>query len=164
MKKPILIALLFLGAGFTACDNHADTKSQTEKSGTANQTLNKEMKNLASIIEIPVADLTRAIAFYETILEVSIEKMEMDGVQMGVLPSDGKTVSVVLAKGDDYKPTTDGALVYLNAGADLQTALDKVAQNGGKIVVPKTAISPEMGYFALFIDTEGNKLGLHSSN
>lgn len=156
--------MLFLGAAFIACNN-PDTKSQTEKSGNIlNQNLNKEMKNLASIIEIPVADLSRAIEFYQIILGLSIEKMEMDGVEMGVFPSDGKTVSIVLAKGDDYKPIAEGALVYLNAGADLQTALDKVAQNGGKIIVPKTAISPEMGYFALFIDTEGNKLGLHSSN
>jgi len=69
---------------------------------------------------------------------------------------------VVLAKGGDYKPTTDGAVVYLNAGKDLQPMLDRVKQNGGQLLVPKTMISPEMGYFALFIDTEGNKLGLHS--
>ncbi|MFT4146889.1 MAG: hypothetical protein QM644_20805, partial [Mobilitalea sp.] len=62
------------------------------------------------------------------------------------------------------KPTTDGAVLYLNAGNDLQPMLDKVAQNGGQVIVPKTEISPEMGYFALFIDPEGNKLGLHSSN
>ncbi|HMI05195.1 MAG TPA: VOC family protein [Pedobacter sp.] len=164
MKKTILVAMLFTGIGFTACRNAPNANSQTEKANkTANQTKNN-MKNLASIIEIPVTDLSRAIAFYQTILEVSIEEMEMDGVQMGVLPSDGETVNVVLAKGNDYKPATDGAVVYLNAGNDLQSALDKIEQNGGKIIVPKTIISPEMGYFALFIDTEGNKLGLHSKN
>ena len=82
---------------------------------------------------------------------------------MGVLPNDEGTVNVVLVKGNDYKPTTDGAVLYLNAGNDLQPMLDKVAQNGGQVIVPKTEISPEMGYFALFIDTEGNKLGLHSA-
>ena len=65
--------------------------------------------------------------------------------------------------GKDYKPTTDGALLYLNAGEDLQAMLDKVEKNGGQVILPKTEISPEMGYFALFIDTEGNKLGLHSA-
>jgi uncharacterized protein len=70
----------------------------------------------------------------------------------------------VLAKGSDYKPTTDGAVIYLNAGDNLQPVLDKVEPNGGKIIVPKMHISPEMGYFAMFIDTEGNKLGLHSQN
>jgi uncharacterized protein len=81
---------------------------------------------------------------------------------MGVLPNAEGTVNVVLAKGSDYKPTTDGAVLYLNAGDDLQPMLDKVKQNGGQVIVPKTQISPEMGFFALFIDTEGNKMGLHS--
>jgi len=88
----------------------------------------------------------------------------MDGTQMGVLPGDDETVHVVLVKGDDYKPTTDGAVVYLNAGNDLQPMLDKVEENGGQIIQPKTEISPEMGWFALFVDTEGNKLGLHSTH
>lgn len=109
-------------------------------------------------------DFSRAVAFYQAILGVSIEEAEMAGVQMGLLPGDGETVNVVLAKGDDYKPTTDGAVIYLNTGNDLQSTLDKVAANGGEVIVPKTEISPEMGFFALFFDTEGNKLGLHSSN
>lgn len=120
------------------------------------------MTNLVSIVEIPVENFSRAVAFYQAILGVSIEEVEMAGVQMGVLPTDGKTVNVVLAKGNDYKPTTNGAVVYLNAGGDLQPALNKVEPNGGKVVVPKTEISPEMGFFALFFDTEGNKLGFHS--
>ena len=66
-------------------------------------------------------------------------------------------------KGDDYKPTSDGAVLYLNAGNDLQPMLEKVSENGGQIIVQKTQISPEMGFFALFMDTEGNKLGLHSA-
>jgi uncharacterized protein len=105
------------------------------------------MKNLISIVEIPTSDFSRAVTFYQKILGVNIEEVEMDGTLMGVLPSNGETVNVVLVKGDDYKPT-----------------LDEIEQNGGKVIVPKTEISPEMGFFALFIDTEGNKLGLHSSN
>ena len=164
MKKTILAAVLFLGVGFIACRNAPNSNPKKEKvHKTANQT-KTNMKNLASIIEIPVTDLPRAIAFYQTILGLNIEKMEMDGVQMGVFPSGEETVNVVLAKGSDYRPTADGAVVYLNAGNNLQPALDKIEQNGGKIIVPKTGISPEMGYFALFIDTEGNKLGLHSKN
>lgn len=122
------------------------------------------MNNLISIVEIPTADFARAVAFYQTILGLAIEEMEMDGNQMGVLPNENGTVNVVLVKGNDYKPTTDGAVLYLNAGDDLQPILDRVKQNGGQVILAKTEISPEMGYFALFIDTEGNKLGLHSSN
>lgn len=64
----------------------------------------------------------------------------------------------------DSKPSADGTVAYLNTGDDLQVVFDKIVANGGEMVVPKTDISPEMGFFAMFIDTEGNKLGLHSMN
>lgn len=121
------------------------------------------MRNLISIVEIPTTDFSRAVYFYQTILGIIIEEVDMDGTQMGVFPSDGETVNVALVKGDDYKPTSDGAVLYLNAGNDLQPMLEKVSKNGGQIIVQKTQISPEMGFFALFMDTEGNKLGLHSA-
>ncbi len=121
------------------------------------------MKSLISIVEIPTNDFPRAVKFYQAILDLAIEEVDMGGTQMGVLPSDGETVSVVLVKGNEYKPTADGSVVYLNTGSDLQPTLTKIEQNGGQIIVPKTEISPEMGYFAHFIDSEGNKLGLHSS-
>lgn len=122
------------------------------------------MKNLVSIVEIPTIDFSRAVAFYQAILDVSIEEVDMGGIQMGVFPSDEKSVNVVLIRGDDYKPSTDGTVVYLDAGDDLQVILDKIEPSGGKVLVPKTEISPEMGFFATFKDTEGNKLALHSHN
>jgi hypothetical protein len=122
------------------------------------------MNNLISIVEIPTADFSRAVGFYQTILNVSIEEVNMDGIQMGVLPGNSETVNVVLVKGNDYKPTTNGAVLYLNAGNDLQPMLEKVEQHGGQVIVPKTEINPEIGYFALFIDPEGNKMGLHSAH
>jgi len=156
-----LIALLLL-SGFAACTNKSGSNSISEAKTIHQKEV--RMKNLISIVEIPVADFSRAVAFYQSILGVKIEEMDMDGVKMGVLPSNGETVNVVLAKGNDYQPSTNGVVLYLNAGDDLKPALDKIEQSGGKILVPKTAISPEMGFFALFIDTEGNKLGLHSAH
>ncbi|RYG11330.1 MAG: VOC family protein [Chitinophagaceae bacterium] len=122
------------------------------------------MSNIISIVEVPTSDFARAVKFYQSILEITIEEVDMGGTQMGVLLSEPGAVSMVLVKSDDYKPTTDGAVFYLNAGNDLNPMLGKVAENGGQILVPKTEISPEMGFFALFVDTEGNKLGLHSTN
>ncbi len=62
----------------------------------------------------------------------------------------------------------EGREIYPNAGFHdknhIQSTLDKVENSGGKIILPKTEISPEIGFFALFIDTDGNKLGLHSKN
>ena len=122
------------------------------------------MKNLVSIVEIPTTNFSRAVSFYQAILDVKIEEVDRDGVQMGVLPGDAETVNTVLVRSNDYKPSMDGTLVYLNAGDDLQVTLVKVERHGGKVVTPKTEISPEMGYYAMFTDTEGNKLGLHSKN
>jgi predicted enzyme related to lactoylglutathione lyase len=120
------------------------------------------MKNLISIVEIPTLDFPRALSFYQAILGVTIEEVDMGGVKMGVFPSDGETVNVTLINGGESMPSMDGTIVYLNAGDNLQSTLDKVRLNGGKVVVPKTQISPEIGFFAMFTDTEGNKLGLHS--
>lgn len=119
------------------------------------------MINLVSIIEIPVTDFSRAKSFYQSILNVEIEDIEMGGTQMGIFPSDGEAVSLALAKGEDYKPTMEGVVIYLNAGDELQGMLDKIAEIGGTVIVPKTEISPEIGFFGIFIDTEGNKLGVH---
>ena len=69
----------------------------------------------------------------------------------------------VVDSGGFHKPSaTDGPLVYLNANPDVQNVLDRVVAAGGNIMVPKTQISPEYGYMAVIIDTEGNRIGLHS--
>ncbi len=160
MKKFYLSVTVWVMVGLTACTSQ--TKSNEQIPGVAKT--ENTMKNVVSIIEIPASDFPRAVAFYQTILNLVIQEVDMAGTQMGVLPNEAGTVNVVLVKGSDYNPTTEGAVIYLNAGSDLQPMLDKVAQNGGTVILPKTEISPEMGFFALFIDTEGNKLGLHSSN
>jgi len=150
-----------MAIGFSACTN---TKSiEEEKKAKTEPQKATTMNNLISIVEISITDFPRAVKFYQTILGVTIQEMDMDGNKMGIIPNEEGTVNVVLIKGNDYKPSSDGALVYFNAGKDLQPMLDRVEQNGGKVIVPKTQISPEMGSFALFIDTEGNKVGLHSA-
>lgn len=120
------------------------------------------MKNLVSIIEIPTEDFSRAVEFYQAILNIKIDEMEMEGIKMGLFPNPEGGVFVQLINGDTYKTSKDGTLVYLNGGEDLQNVVDKIKANGGKIVIPKTEIGPDMGFYSIFADTEGNKLGLHS--
>lgn len=120
------------------------------------------MKNLISIVEIPAQDFARAVSFYETILNTTIEAIDMDGTTMGLFAADDGAVSVALVYGQSYKPSADGTLAYFNGGDDLQPILDKVLKQGGTIILPKTNIGPGMGFYAMFMDTEGNKLGLHS--
>ena len=120
------------------------------------------MKNLINWFEIPATDFSRAVEFYKGILELEIQETEMFGTKMGFFPSDGTNVTGAIVQGNDYKPSMQGVTLYLNGGENLQTILNKVENHKGEIIVPKTQISPEMGYFAMFIDTEGNKLALHS--
>ncbi len=163
MRKTMLSTAIILGVGFTACIHKNNSTQQTQKVDTTANKIN-DMKNLISIVEIPTADFSRAIAFYQTVLNINVEVTEMDGIKMALFPNAGESVFVQLIHGSDYKPSADGTVVYLNGGDDLQKVADKIEANGGKIVVPKSEIGSDMGFFAIFIDTEGNKLGLHSFN
>ena len=120
------------------------------------------MENLINWFEIPATNYNRAVSFYKSILALDIKETEMFGTKMGFFSSDGKNVSGAIVQGENYKPSSDGVIAYLNGGNDLQAILDKVANNNGKVIVPKTQISPETGFFGMFIDTEGNKMAVHS--
>jgi predicted enzyme related to lactoylglutathione lyase len=122
------------------------------------------MENLVNFIDIPATDFSRAVSFYKAILGLEINETDMFGTKMGFFPTDGTNVSGAIVQGEDYKPSTSGVITYLNGGNDLQTVLDKVASNNGQVIVPKTHISPEVGYIGMFIDTEGNKMAVHSIN
>ena len=160
--KSILSAAIMLGVGLTAFTEQNNANSLMQKVNTTENKISGNMKNLISIVEIPTANFSRAVAFYQAILDIKIEEIEMDGVKMGSFPNAGEGIFVQVINGSSYKPSTDGTLVYLNGGDDLQKVADKIVANGGKIVVPKTEIGPDMGFYAMFTDSEGNKLGLHS--
>jgi uncharacterized protein len=124
------------------------------------------MNNAISWFEIPVTDLTRATKFYESIFSIKLNSLDLPNIKMRMFPLDDMMTGVGGALADSggfHKPSsTDGPLIYLNGNPDLQNVLDKVDAAGGKIIVPKTEISPEHGYMAVIIDTEGNRIGLHS--
>ncbi|NML39573.1 VOC family protein [Chitinophaga sp. G-6-1-13] len=122
------------------------------------------MENVITFFDIPATDFSRAVSFYKAILGLDINETDIFGTKMGFFPSDGKNVSGAIVQGNDLKPSTDGVVAYLNGGNDLQAVLDKVASNNGKVIVPKTHISPEVGFIGMFIDTEGNKMAVHSIN
>lgn len=161
MKEIIFSSLMVLALSIASIYPN-NVNAQTE-SLTNNQ--NKEdMKSFISIFEIPATDLSRAVNFYQSILGINIEKMEIPEMEMGIFPYEGQMVTGVIIKGEGYKPSADGVTIYLNGGDNLQIILDKVEKNGGKVIVPKTAHADESGFFALFLDTEGNRLGLNSPN
>jgi predicted enzyme related to lactoylglutathione lyase len=121
------------------------------------------MTNAINWFEIPVTDFTRAKNFYETLLGAEIMEMPFPGGKYGMLPADMMNGGVGggLAQGEGFVPSDKGTIVYLNGGDDLSLPLSKVEQAGGKIIMPKTSIG-QNGFMAHFIDTEGNKVALHS--
>ena len=112
--------------------------------------------------EIPVTDFARAKAFYETVLGRPIETMTMGPSTMGFLSMGPDSVGGAIVLEEGATPSRSGTLVYLNGGDDLAVMLARVQPAGGKVAAPKTDIGSGFGFFAHFIDTEGNRVGLHS--
>lgn len=120
------------------------------------------MKHLLNWIEIPVVNLTRAKQFYSQILGAGFYDMAIGETQYALLSCEDKFNNGALAQGAYYKPCTDGVLIYLNGGDNLENVLSKVPAAGGNIIMPKTHLSKEAGYIGMFIDTEGNRIGVQS--
>lgn len=124
------------------------------------------MQHAISWFEIGTTDLGRATKFYEAIFNVKLNPLDLPNIKMRMFPLDDMMTGVggaLVDSGGFHKPSgTDGPLIYLNGNPDVQIVLDRVEAAGGKIMLPKTEISPEYGFMAVIIDTEGNRIGLHS--
>jgi len=111
--------------------------------------------------DIPVLDLDRAITFYSAVLGEEVVKQSFDNSSFGLLPHANDNVSGCLYISEENKPSQQGPLLYLNAAGRLDQAIEAVEQNGGKVLKGKHPIGPH-GFRAIFVDSEGNKLALHS--
>ncbi len=119
--------------------------------------------------EIPVADFERACKFYEAVLEAQLiisDQRETMGSMLGLFPHDGK-VGGCLAHNPQfgYTPSAEGTLVYFTITGDLDAAMARVPDAGGKVMLPKTALGENAGggFVSWVRDTEGNKVGFYSS-
>jgi predicted enzyme related to lactoylglutathione lyase len=119
-------------------------------------------RNWSHWFEIPVSDMTRAKVFYESIFGVDLNLQDFGSFKMAIFPH--KEMGAALVWGQWYEPSTNGVLVYLNAQPDLSQVLDRVESAGGKVLQPKKQISETLGFMALFEDSEGNRLALHSAH
>ena len=122
----------------------------------------KAPDNVAVWFEIPAADFDRAVGFYEKVFDTPLTREKFGPMDMAVFPHAEPGNSGCIIKGEGYKPARDGCVVYLRSKGDLDGPLGKVAKAGGRVATPKTALPEGMGYFAHFIDSEGNRVGLHS--
>jgi len=119
------------------------------------------MANQIVWCDIPVLDLDRAIKFYSAVLGVEVKKQEFPGMTIGILPHDDGEVGGCLFTGSEDKPSDKGLLVYLNANGQLDNAIAAVMPNGGSVLKHKHPIGP-YGSRAIILDSEGNRLALHS--
>jgi len=121
--------------------------------------------NSLNWFEVPAIDIARAKKFYETIFNIQMQDMpEMMGMKMAGFPAEmgsGKA-NGALAQSPMHKPSMDGCVIYLNANPDIDAVINRIEEAGGKIVMPKTVIGKDIGSMAFFVDTEGNKMGLHA--
>jgi uncharacterized protein len=120
-------------------------------------------KNVVVWFEIPAANFPRAVTFYEKLFGVSLKQEKMGSNEMAVFPYDqASAISGCVISGSSYTPGKDGAVVYLNADAGVDVVLAAAPGAGGQVLLGKTALPAGMGFFAHILDTEGNRVGLHS--
>jgi predicted enzyme related to lactoylglutathione lyase len=121
--------------------------------------------NAVGWFEIPVADMDRAVKFYETVLDITLERHNFGGLDMAWFPYADKPGAPGSLVHDEkfYKPSEEGVLIYFSSpSGDLINELDKVESAGGKVLMQKKLISDDIGYMGLFLDSEGNRIALHS--
>jgi len=120
------------------------------------------MEHLLNWVEIPVSNMKRAVSFYGELLDLELDEMKLGPNDYALFKIKDKHNTGALVKGEGYKPSADGTVVYLNGEKDLATMLSRVKKAGGKVLLEKTFLSKEAGYIGYFSDTEGNKVGVHS--
>ena len=122
------------------------------------------MQNMVTWFEIPVSDMDRAKTFYESVFKIEISVQDFGGTIMGLFPfTEGKAgASGSLIKNDAYQASeTHGPLIYFGSD-DVSNEIDRISEAGGQVLKAKTQISPDVGFMGVFLDTEGNRIALHS--
>ncbi|MDH3322606.1 MAG: VOC family protein [Flavobacteriaceae bacterium] len=122
--------------------------------------------NMVGWFEIPVRDMQRAKKFYDKVFDIEIQIHDLQGTLMGWFPfaedPEAKGAGGALIQNEKfYKPSTNGTLIYFSS-PEITTELSKIAAAGGQVLQEKTLITEAIGYMALFLDTEGNRIALHS--
>ncbi|MDN6885134.1 VOC family protein [Variovorax sp. CAN2819] len=121
------------------------------------------MQNAITWFEIPVADIDRAQAFYETVLARKLRREDFGGETLAIFPHDKPGTGGALQAGANGSARAGtGIRIYLDCGPGIDAVLARIEAAGGQIASPKAALPPGMGFIAHLRDTEGNEVGLHS--
>ncbi len=139
----------------------AAKKSTAKKKTTKKPSTRKTAQNFAVWFEIPVSNMERAMKFYSKVFGIKMESGSMGQSSGAMFPFAPNMASGALILSKENKPCNYGSMIYLNGGDNLLKPLKRVIPAGGKIVQAKVSIG-EYGYMAIFEDTEGNHVALHS--
>jgi predicted enzyme related to lactoylglutathione lyase len=120
------------------------------------------MKRVINWFEIPAVDFERAVTFYEKVFATKLRREEIKDMELGIFPYEVPGPSGAVCKMPQLQPGANGTLIYLDAGRDVAPVLARAQANGGKVVLDKTLISDDIGYIGVFIDSEGNRVGVHA--
>jgi predicted enzyme related to lactoylglutathione lyase len=117
--------------------------------------------------DIPVTNLDRAIKFYSAILGKEVRRLSEGRMEYGLLPHEEQNASgCLVVRGDsggvDNRPSANGPLIYLSVEGRLDEAVETARKNGGKVLRARQKIG-EHGFRAVIIDSEGNRIALHTS-
>jgi predicted enzyme related to lactoylglutathione lyase len=156
LKLSIIIIGLFM-LMLSSCNSHSNKSTQQ-----VNKDIIQKKSNPVVYFEIPVIDMDRATKFYSTVFNFKFDSTIIDNNIMALFPFTEKKsgISGALAKGEIYKPTKDGVLIYFNT-VNIDETLRLANVNGGQILYPKT--DNGIGLVAEFEDTEGNRIALYQS-
>ena len=140
-----------------SCGDNSKTKiKETDENSMTNKS------NPVVYFEIPVTDIDRAIKFYKAVFSFDFEKKNIDNNEMALFPfvDENSGISGALAKGEIYKPTKEGVVIYFKT-ENIDQTLKLATSHGGQILYPKT--DNGIGLVAEFEDTEGNRIALHQT-
>jgi hypothetical protein len=156
LQLSIIIIGLFM-LMLSSCNSHSNKSTQQ-----VNKDIIQKKSNPVVYFEIPVIDMDRATKFYSTVFNFKFDSTIIDNNIMALFPFTEKKsgISGALAKGEIYKPTKDGVLIYFNT-VNIDETLRLANVNGGQILYPKT--DNGIGLVAEFEDTEGNRIALYQS-
>lgn len=119
------------------------------------------MANALTWFEIPTQDLDRAVRFYETVLGIQLKREVFGGVPHAIFPAGQGDASGALIQDAHRKPSSEGTLIYLDVAGKLDGCVERLRGAGGTLLMPRTDIG-DPGFIAVFRDTEGNSVALHS--
>jgi predicted enzyme related to lactoylglutathione lyase len=115
--------------------------------------------NRAVWFDIPVADLDRAVNFYRAVLAVRIDKEIVGEFSLGIIEHESGTGGCLVLNKEEI--TGGGVLLYLNVNGRIRDAVNKVVPNGGSLIQDTHSLGPH-GFRAVVLDSEGNRVALHS--